>query len=229
MPTKSQLTKHLDPEVVQRRAHIRRPARARGVQRLNILLDATARVLERVTDGEISLADIAAESGVPLPSVYHFFPNRISALVALAARYHGELANSARTNMDSAPDWQGFMRMWYRRGANYLNERPAALRLFMGAGISLEVRHLDFGGNERIAAAHADQLRSVFRCDDIEDLEHYLRVSAGLLDGIWSLSYAEHGRVTDGYLAESTKAVIAYMRCYLPEHLPLRHPPSSIA
>lgn len=217
LPNKA--SRHLDPDAVQRRVHVRRPLRQRGVKRLELLLDATAAVLTRAPDGEISLADIAQESGVPLASVYHFFPNRIAALVALAGRHHGALATSSRQSNFRAGDWQSYVRQWHVAGADYLNARPDALRLFMGAGVSVEVRRLDFGGNERIASAHADRLRQDFHCDDIVDLEYYLKVSAGVLDGIWSISYAETGSITDEYLEEATMAVLAYLRCHLPERL----------
>lgn len=218
----------LDPDAVQRRAQVRRPLRERGKKRLEHLINATAAVLTRAPDGEISLADIAQESGVPLASVYHFFPNRIAALVALAGRHHAQLVQSARANDVLEGNWQDYVHTWHRRGAAYLNAHPDALRLFMGAGVSVEVRRLDLGGNERIADAHADQLRSAFRCDGLDDLEHYLKVAAGVLDGVWAVSYADHGTITPLYLEEGSRAVTAYLRCYLPDRLPLRQAPENI-
>ena len=211
----------LSPDDVERRTVVNRPLRARGIRRVELLLDATERLLSRPQDEELSLANIAAEAGVPLPSVYHFFPNRNAILVALAGRYHRELAAFANEPLDPEPEtWQETVRVRQVKGARYLNEHPAALRLFMGAGVSVEVRTLDLRGNATLAESRAADMRERFECAGLANLEYWLAVSIGLMDGIWAISYAEHGSITDDYVAESTRAAIAYLRCYLPEYLP---------
>lgn len=200
---------------------VNRPLRARGIRRVEQLLDATERLLSRSAQEEVNLAGIATEAKVPLPSVYHFFPNRNAILVALAGRYHRELAAFANEPLDPEPEtWQETVRVRQVKGARYLNEHPAALRLFMGAGLSVEVRTLDLRGNATLAESRAADMRERFECSGLGNLEYWLAVSIGLMDGIWAISYAEHGRITDDYVTESSRAAIAYLRCYLPEHLP---------
>jgi AcrR family transcriptional regulator len=212
-------------EEIERQIVLRRPLRTRGLRRVETLLDATERLLSRSRGDDLSLANIAAEAGVPLPSVYHFFPNRNAILVALAGRYHRELASFANEPLDPEPDsWQETVRLRQQKGAAYLNAHPAALRLFMGAGVSVEVRTLDLRGNATLASRRAADMRERFECAGLTDLERWLAVSIGLMDGIWAVSYAEHGRITDDYVVESTRAAVAYLRCYLPEHLPHRSP-----
>lgn len=222
------LRKAASTDEIERRIVLRRPLRARGIKRVEVLLDATEYILAYSRNDEISLAAIAEQAGVPLPSVYHFFPNRNAALVALAGRYHRDLAELARQPLEPEPEgWQDMVRMRQRIGARYLNRHPAALRLFMGAGVSVEVRTLDLRGNATNAAARAADMRQRFECTGLDDLEHWLAVSIGLMDGIWAISYAEHGTITDEYVIESTRASIAYLRCYLPEFLPRRTPPKT--
>ncbi|MFK4810974.1 TetR/AcrR family transcriptional regulator [Devosia sp. ZW T5_3] len=220
--------KSVSPEEIERRSVPRRPLRARGVKRVEVLLDATEHLLAYSHNDDISLATIAEQAGVPLPSVYHFFPNRNAALVALAGRYHRDLANLARQPLDPEPsEWQDLIRMRQRNGARYLNRHPAALRLFMGAGVSVEVRHLDLRGNAALAVSRAEDLRQRFDCSGLLNLEFWLAVSIGIMDGIWAISYAEHGTIEDVYVAESSRAAIAYLRCFLPEQLAPR-PPNAI-
>lgn len=210
----------VSPEEIERRTVLRRPLRARGIKRVEVLLDATEHLLAYTRNEDISLATIADEAGVPLPSVYHFFPNRNAVLVALAGRYHRDLAKLSSQPLDPEPlDWQELIRIRQRNGARYLNRHPAALRLFMGAGVSVEVRHLDLRGNAALAARRAEDMRQRFDCGSLHDLEHWLAISIGIMDGIWAISYAEHGSVTDAYVVESSRAAIAYLRCFLPEQL----------
>lgn len=202
------------------RAGIRQPQRQRGVDRFEILLDAAETKLVEAPDEDITLSMIAKAAKVPLPSVYHFFPNRNAILVALAQRFHKDLAKITLVPLDPPPvEWQEIVRRRQQNGAAYLNAHPAALRLFMGAGVSVEVRNLDLQGNASLAHVRAEDFRSSFSCGHIPELERVLAVSIGLMDGIWAISYSEHSRITDHYLNESIRATIAYLRCYLPEVL----------
>lgn len=199
-----------------------RPMRRKGVERLNHLLDAIERLMERNGDEDISLAQIAEESGVPLASVYHFFPNRNAAFVALALRFNEEIyRRSIEPLTDPEPQsWQELLEMKQRRAAAFQNSRPAALRLFLGAGVSVAVRNADHTGNARIAHSRVRFLEAYFHMPMIPDLESRIEIAIAIQDGVWALSYGKHGLITDEYRAQATAASVSYLRLILPEHLP---------
>jgi AcrR family transcriptional regulator len=199
---------------------VRQPQRKRGVARFQHLLDATETLLAKQPDSDISLALVAQEANVPLPSIYHFFPNKDAILVALAQRYHAQLAELARAPLDPPPEtWQEIVSRRQKSGVRFLNAHPSALRLFMGAGVSAEVRTLDLQGNAALAHLRAQEFRHWFDCSGVCELEEKLAVSIGIMDGVWAISWSQHRRLTDQYLEESIRASIAYLRCYLPEIL----------
>lgn len=207
---------------LRRRTGMRKPLRQRGIRRVEILLDATQSLLVEAPEVEISLASIADRADVPLPSIYHFFPNRNAVLVALAVRFHEELTRAAGVPLDPAPaTWQEIIERRQIGGAAYLNAHPAALRLFMGAGVSVEVRNLDFQGNASLAETRANEFRQWFDCTALSDLEDRLAVSIGLVDGIWALSWSKHRHLSESHVTESIRAAISYLRCFLPDVLPL--------
>ena len=198
--------------------------RRRGVARLNQLLDATERLLTLHGEKDISLAQIAEEASVPLPSVYHFFPNRNAAYEALAHRFHGEIYQLSITPLsDPEPQtWQELLEMKHRRAAAFQNARPAALRLFLGAGVSAAVRTADFDGNARIARSNVRYFDAYFHMPDVPDFATRLEIAAAACDEVWALSYGKHGHVTEEYRAEGTRAAVGYLRRFLPDHLPRR-------
>jgi len=199
--------------------------RKRGRERLHLLLDATAELLAERLDEDISLAQIAERADVPLASVYHFFPNRNAAFVALAQRYHEDIAARARGPVQPPPpSWQEYIANNQKVGAAYLNRNPAALRLFMGAGVSVEVRNTDLSGNAELARQRTAYLRATFDMPNMPDLEKWVAVSIALVDGIWALSYSLHRSITPEYLAESIRCATVYLRCYLPEIVERRRP-----
>lgn len=201
----------------------RRPQRTRGFERFSHLLDVTEELLADHTNTDVTLALIAERAEVPLPSVYHFFPNRNAIFVELARRFHEELGSLSRQDIAPPPQrWQDLLLTRQQRGRDYLNAHPAALQLFMGAGVSAEVRTLDLRGNSSLAKLRAQEFRRRFHCPGLADLETWLAVSIGVMDGVWTISYAEHGEITDYYLHEGWRASVAYLRCYLPEDLMTR-------
>lgn len=201
-----------------------RPLRQRGIARVNLLLDATERLLAETDADGISLARIAETAGVPLPSAYHFFPNRNLAFEALALRFNEEIYRlSIRPLTDPAPQsWQEMLERHHIRAAAFQNSRPAALKLFLGAGVSLAVRRADFAGNARVAQSRARMFEACFHMPFIPDFAHRLEVAMAANDGIWSLSFGRHGRITEAFRAAATSAAIACLRRFLPDHLPPR-------
>jgi AcrR family transcriptional regulator len=209
-------------------ARMRQPQRRRGVIRFEHLLDATEALLAKHPENDISLSLVASAAQVPLPSIYHFFPNKDAILVALAKRYHAALATQAREELDPAPEsWQDIVRRRQQGGVLFLNSHPSALRLFMGAGVSAQVRTLDLQGNASLSAVRAAEFRRWFDCTSIPDLELRLAISIGLMDGIWAISWSRHRRITDAFVQESVRASTAYLRCFLPEILPRIRQPGS--
>ena len=199
-----------------------RPMRRRGIERYNLLLDATERLLADNSDEDVSLAQIAEAADVPLASVYHFFPNRNAAFVALALRFNEEIYRTSITPVvDPEPQtWQDLLHKVHARAALFQNSRPAALRLFLGAGVSVAVRNADLSGNARIARSRERYFEAYFHMPFIPDFVARLETAGASMDGIWALSYGRHGQITDYYRKEATDGAIDYLRRFLPEFLP---------
>jgi AcrR family transcriptional regulator len=64
----------------------RAPVQRRSAQRLARILDACAEVLEETGYEELSTRAVAGRAGVPIGSVYRFFPNKRAMAEALARR-----------------------------------------------------------------------------------------------------------------------------------------------
>ena len=75
--------------------------------RFQKLLDAADSLLAEQHVEQIGLYQIAEQAAVPTASVYHFFPNKEAALLALAERHHEALQCIARAPLLPPPEtWQ---------------------------------------------------------------------------------------------------------------------------
>lgn len=204
----------------------RNPQRNPGRKRFEVLLDATEHLLAESPADDFSIARISERAGVPISSIYHFFPNKNAAFTALAQRFHTQLRAISELPMPARPQsWQAVIEAKQHAGAQFLNEHPAALQLFMGAGISVDVRNLDLSSNMQLARNRAEYIGRYFHMPYLPDLERQLAVAIGLADGIWAVSYSVDRRITPFYAQEALRATILYLRSYLPEFLEPREQP----
>lgn len=70
----------------------RKPQRARGQQRVSTILDAAEQLFGEAGYEATTTNAIAARAGIPIGSVYQFFPNKEAILHAVAGRYRREFA-----------------------------------------------------------------------------------------------------------------------------------------
>jgi AcrR family transcriptional regulator len=64
-----------------------RPTQARSLKRLEMILDTAGAILEREGPSALNTNHIARLSGVPVASLYHYFPNKHAILAALGERW----------------------------------------------------------------------------------------------------------------------------------------------
>jgi AcrR family transcriptional regulator len=216
------------PPPKSHRQTARQPTRRPGHIRFRQLLGALEALLEENSLQKVGLYQIAERAEVPAASVYHFFPNKEAALLALAAEYHTALHDLASEPLNPPPaSWQDLVRRKVTLAADYHNDHPAALRLFMGAGVTVEVKTADTGQTVRLAQRRAQVLDAYFHVPHVPDWERRLATSIAIVDGVFGLSYAQHGIITPDFVDDAWRASIAYLRTFLPEQLEGRpNPPA---
>jgi hypothetical protein len=65
-------------------------------------------------------------------------------------------------------------------------------------------------------------LRNMYELPFVKDVERRFLVAIAISDGIWRSSFSEFRCITPDYEAEGVRAVVAYLRTFLPEHLEAR-------
>jgi AcrR family transcriptional regulator len=70
----------------------RKPQRARGQQRVGLILDAAEQLFAEAGYEATTTNAIAARANIPIGSIYQFFPNKEAILHALAQRYRAGFA-----------------------------------------------------------------------------------------------------------------------------------------
>ncbi|GGU95004.1 TetR family transcriptional regulator [Streptomyces albospinus] len=90
----------------------RAPVQRRSAQRLARILDACAELLDETGYEDLSTRAVAGRAGVPIGSVYRFFPNKRAMAEALAQRNLDAYADRITTRLTGPgqpPGWRGAM------------------------------------------------------------------------------------------------------------------------
>jgi AcrR family transcriptional regulator len=212
--------------LVSTAAEPRRPLQQRSRLRFQMLLDAADRLLADNEATDVGLYDIAGAAKVPPASVYHLFPTKEAAFVALAERYLAALNRHIirRVEPGALRRWQDLVALEMHRAVEYYNDHKVMSKLFFGANVIADVRLLDVRNVSAASASTYDRMNKLFEMPYLHDADTKFAALIGIYDGIWMTSYARHGRISEDFARETELAGIAYCETFLPAVIPLRAP-----
>ncbi len=101
----------------------RQPSQERSRQRVEVILDAVSEILVKEGFGALTTTAIAAEAGVPIGSLYQFFPNKFAIFQAVVEQFFrkmdavfdlGAQADSATLTWEERSDQtiEALARLW---------------------------------------------------------------------------------------------------------------------
>lgn len=202
----------------------RTPSRTRGKARYAALIQATASLLETRNPATVGLTDIAKAAKIPAASIYHFFPSKEAAFVALAQHYMDRLDVVHRTPIEARKlgSWQDLFRIDVERAASFYNSHRPAMKLFYAGSGGLEPRDVDKVYTLEIARCQYARLNSIFHMPHISDPEPIFEIRTALLDAVWSVSVRRHGCIVDEMVQEAYEICAGYTAQFLPRRIERR-------
>lgn len=200
----------------------RKPRRKRGVERFEGLLDAAHELLAERDMRDISHYDLAGAVGCAPATVYHLFPSMNAVYVALAERYAQVWIDIVQRSEDEADidTWQDVVRLKFEAGRAHYHATPQALKVYLGLGTLPEIRVQDRALNRRLGALLWQSVRAHFQLPEAGYLNDKFANALEINDTFWSLSYAQHGCITDEAAEEALLAVSSYLFNFVPPYLP---------
>jgi AcrR family transcriptional regulator len=201
------------------RSSPRLPSRERGIQRYELLVDSVEILLREKNPDEFGLYQIAEQAGIPSASVYHFFPTKEAAFLALAHRYLAGFAAIKQEDMASfsLSSWQDLMAHDINGAVAYYNANPPAMKLFLGRIGGLDARRAEAEHNERMATLNYARFESFFHMPSMKDQTRMFHISTEIVDSVLAISFIKYGLITVEYREQALAAAMAYCRLFLPE------------
>ena len=195
-----------------------------GRVRRQKLLMAAKKLSEKHNIEDISLADVCEEAGIPRASAYHFFPNVESIFLALRfLNYMDTVQTLEKIEVSSFERWQDYVADILRKSVKLFNTDITKNKLMYGSNTP------DFDGSDyedrvdtNMVSMIVGKLSAHYNMVSFNDIEEKFLIVYTMTHSIFALSFKQHNEITQDMGEEAITAAIAYLRCYLPEYLPLK-------
>ena len=203
----------------------RKPSQERSRDRVERILDATAALLGDTPVDKITTAAIAEEAGVPIGSVYQYFPNKLAVLAKLARRVMEQV--DAKTASLIAEDfgvlpWDQAIDRAIDATMQGYAKQPGYVQLLLSIRPTPEFRAITDESNERMATMLAlhPTLQAVIPADRIQLVMRAAIQAANSLQD-WALS-EDDPDLTNRIISEMKTLLKGYLAVYMDESSPYR-------
>ena len=203
----------------------RKPSQERSRDRVERILDATAELLVDTPIDKITTAAIAETAGVPIGSVYQYFPNKLAVLAELARRVMEQVdvktASLITEDFGVLPWDQAIDRAIDATMEGYAGQ-PGYLQLLLSIRPTPEFRAITDESNERVAAmlAFHPALQAVIPPDRIQLVTRAAIQALNALQD-WALS-EDDPDLTIRIIAEMKTLLKGYLAVYMDDSSPYR-------
>jgi len=201
----------------------RKPSQERSRDRVERILDATASLLSEMAVDKITTAAIAQKAGVPIGSVYQYFPNKLAVLAQLARRVMTEVdmktASLIAEDFGVLPWDQAIDRAIDATMQGY-SEQPGYAQLLLSIRPTPEFGAITDESNERVAALLAlhPALQALIPQERIELVSRSaIRAVNSLQD--WALSVDDPEQANE-IIGEMKTLLKGYLAVYLDQTVP---------
>jgi AcrR family transcriptional regulator len=199
----------------------RRPRQSRSLQRVTQVLNAAAELFSEIGYEATTTNAIATRAGIPIGSLYQFFPNKEAIAEALSKRYVTEM----RTLLDArlSPEITAGLSLTllisqFIEGLTGFKATHAGFEaIFMDASFSLQGSAATQSLHEEVIQRVDRLLASRFPSIPAEARQLHTRVSVAIVKGLMRLSEPPDNLPTDLIADRTTYALLAYVRATLVE------------
>ncbi|WP_263141578.1 TetR/AcrR family transcriptional regulator [Pseudomonas sp. RIT-PI-AD] len=193
----------------------RPPRQARGLSRVEAVLDAAAELLAREGLAGVTMHSVAKGAGASIGSLYHFFADRDGLLRALADRHERALAaitaELARVPGEEwrAQDAAGWVERLLTPYFRYIEYNPTLLQMGRGSpDQTLMFPHIEAGFRALLDTVLAVRLPTV----DAQRRQVYALALTAIPKGILQLAMDFPSPTREALMAQARQAALAYVR-----------------
>ncbi|TGL60948.1 TetR/AcrR family transcriptional regulator [Leptospira sarikeiensis] len=197
------------------------PSQKRAIERVQYILDIVADLLDEVGAEAINTNLIAQRAGIPIGSLYQYFPNKHAILKAVGQR-HLERVNLMILNFlkeePDKSDWENLIDTIIDAFAQLYQSEPGFIPLWSNKNLDPELVSIDRENNRAIADFLTDLFFGIIPwMKKKEEMNVMTRIMVEVSDSVLSrwLRESQDKELADGILQELKTMLKSYLNYYI--------------
>lgn len=198
----------------------RQPTQARARARVEKILTAATQLIEQTGSDQLRMSEIAARAGVPIGSLYQYFPDKASIIRTLAERIMLRVREGLRENLagvESAEDaldrLDGLLEGYY---AMFLLE-PVTRDIWSGTQSDKDIQDMDIEDSRENARVVAEALKPFVPKKEHDRLDTVCFLLMQLTGAAVRLAIAVDRKEGDRLVAEYGRMLRLEYEAFLPD------------
>ena len=195
------------------------PRQARGRARVEQILDITERLLAERGYDALTTNAVAAEAGISVGALYHFFPNKVAILEALVARYYAQLLGVLEgvhgdTPALTAETLEGYVKTLLTALSGFVEGSPSLTPAFLAAAsASSNLAAMDEANKAEMVSLLA--ARYEVWTQNAATARRIARMIAAVLDMLFIETAEDDRAANEAFVEETGRVLYAYLSSYL--------------
>lgn len=195
------------------------PQQARGRARVEQILDITEHLLAERGYDALTTNAVAAEAGISVGALYHFFPNKVAILEALIARYYAQLLGvlegaHADTPALTVETLESYVETLLRALSDFVEGSPSLTPAFLAAAsASPNLEAMDRENKAEMVSLLA--ARYEVWTQDGEAARRIARMIAAVLDMLFVETAEDDRAANEAFVEETGRLLYAYLSSYV--------------
>lgn len=195
------------------------PQQARGRARVEQILDITEHLLTERGYDALTTNAVAAEAGISVGALYHFFPNKVAILEALIARYYVQLLGvlegvHADTPVLTAETLESYVETLLSALSDFVEGSPSLTPAFLAAAsASPNLEVMDKANKAEMVSLLAAHYEAWTQ--DGETARRIARMMAAVLDMLFIETAEDDRAANKAFVEETGRLLYAYLSSYL--------------
>ena len=196
----------------------RNPSQRRSQERVELILASTAGILRKQGIGAVTTNSIAAEAGIPVSSIYQYFPGKVAILSALYEQYLAGIVtviDAFATPERLQQPWEEFLTAFAKVIFQQETRERIDRELWSALSLFPELGELENAHRARMADRIADILRQLGSTWPRPRLRRIGMFIYELNNAVWNYRASYPAPARD-YLAWATAAMLGVVRNCMP-------------
>ncbi|TGK03025.1 TetR/AcrR family transcriptional regulator [Leptospira langatensis] len=197
------------------------PSQKRAIERVQYILDIVTGLLDEVGTEAITTNLIAQKAGIPIGSLYQYFPNKHAIISAAGERHLARVNDMVMDFIDSKPDmsnWESLVDQLIDAFARFYKTEPGFIPIWSNKNLDPQLVSIDRENNRAIANFVSDLFFGVIPwMKKKEEMTVMSRIMVEVTDSVLSrwLRESQDQALADGILQELKTMLKSYLNYYI--------------